>query len=512
MIAAFSKYLSFIAMLSVFAAVEQLAFPRASAYGQADENPTIKRSLQYHLAWTLKALGREAKLGISVVDAATGTPLFEYRAGEQMIPASVLKLFTAFAALKYLGASYRFPTELFSDRAPGLRRGDIGNLFIRGYGDPSMVNERVSAIAQDLRHRGVSSINNIIVDDTLFIDPPGRSGLNPYQAALNAASVNHNCYAVDVTPGKTGGAAVVSLPFTPGVNVQNSVKTKAGKVLISVRELHLPENRKQPGGGYELLEPKPLSLAVSGNVTPRSGVIREYFASSKPTLLYAQVFKHFLLDAGIQLRGTLLRGPVQSSAQVLASYESKDLGEIIIDLNQYSNNFIAGQLLFALGLDSSGAFRLEVGVERVRSVLMRAGISPEGLSMYDGSGLDARNLSTARQITQLLTTVNKDSAVAPVMLSSLSRFGENGTLKHRALARDTKDRPRPAPSAFEAWGKTGTLDNVSSLAGYADTPSGRRLAYAVMINGPVRKSVSKTVENNLVRMLVGLPTEWVADS
>ena len=85
------------------------------------------------------------------ISSLGGKELFSYHSKDRLIPASILKLLTTVAALRKLGGSYRFPTEIFVDSLPKQigNEGEIsvdfteppkegGNLYLRGYGDPSM--------------------------------------------------------------------------------------------------------------------------------------------------------------------------------------------------------------------------------------------------------------------------------------------------------------------------------------------------------------------------------------
>ncbi len=127
-----------------------------------------------------------------------------------LIPASLVKIATALAALEILGPEYRFVTELYRDGRD--------NLYIRGFGDPLLISEEVSLILAKLRHQGMLRINDIYVDDSAFAlehQVPGRGkSENPYDAPVGAVGVNFN--SVGVRIGR-GGRIVSSEPQTPTV-------------------------------------------------------------------------------------------------------------------------------------------------------------------------------------------------------------------------------------------------------------------------------------------------------
>ena len=177
---------------------------------------------------------------------------------------------------------------------------------------------------------------------------------------------------------------------------------------------------------------------------------------------------------------------------------------ILRELNQYSNNITAGQILYLLGQNDKGYFSREVGLSRLNDLIKTVGnedtIGAGEGQLFDGSGLDRRNRVTASLITKLLVKANADFAVGPELISSLSRYKRSGTLKDRAFGKgDTK----AYADSGNIWGKTGTLHGVSSLAGYLQMKSGRRLAYAIIVNGGLSKDTAVKIEKNITEVLVG---------
>jgi D-alanyl-D-alanine carboxypeptidase/D-alanyl-D-alanine-endopeptidase (penicillin-binding protein 4) len=216
-----------------------------------------------------------------------------------------------------------------------------------------------------------------------------------------------------------------------------------------------------------------------------------------------------LQQSGIKVTGGLRQGETPAGAKVLLLHESKPLSDILRDLNHFSSNFLAGQILYALGQDSVGYFRQDIGVKRLSRVLEDLGFAPEQFNIVDASGLDRGNQLTTDQLVRVLQRGAKDFRIAPNLIASLSRFGRSGTLKSRKLL-----EPLPAPAssgqlyqerfqrADGVWGKTGTLDGVSSLAGYLETRLGERLAFAVITNGGLSKDRSIEIEDGLVQTLI----------
>ena len=100
----------------------------------------------------------------------TGAPVEACRPDAPLIPASTLKLVTAWLALSHWGEDYRFTTDFFID--------DDQRLWVRGNGDPMLVSEELERIAAALAQSGIESLRGIGVDEGWFattVKIPGRS-------------------------------------------------------------------------------------------------------------------------------------------------------------------------------------------------------------------------------------------------------------------------------------------------------------------------------------------------
>ena len=104
--------------------------------------------------------------GIFVQDLSSCEVLLSYNQDKLFTPASLVKIFTLVAGLETLGQEYRYPTVFyFSSSKPGYISGDI---FIKGYGDPTRSPEDIRKIAQDLiKKYNLQQISgDIILDDS----------------------------------------------------------------------------------------------------------------------------------------------------------------------------------------------------------------------------------------------------------------------------------------------------------------------------------------------------------
>jgi D-alanyl-D-alanine carboxypeptidase/D-alanyl-D-alanine-endopeptidase (penicillin-binding protein 4) len=185
------------------------------------------------------------------------------------------------------------------------------------------------------------------------------------------------------------------------------------------------------------------------------------------------VFRQQLEGAGIRVGGKMVRGSVPAGAIPFYEFAGLPLRTIADLLLKYSNNFIAETLLKHLGrLDTGSPGSWANGTAALRARLGALGLPLEGITLVDGSGLSRDNRVSARLLVAALRKADATFAVGPDLLAGLPIAAEDGTLRKRA------DRARGLVRA-----KTGSLDGVTALAGWARTERGRELVFALISNG-----------------------------
>ncbi len=489
-----------------------LLFLNFSAQAFAVESAEDKFSeIEKFITKTERQYRNKIKIGTAFYNADTGDEIFSYKGNELFTPASVAKLFTTHAALKYLGGNYRFPTEVFVEHLPfsgdkdeksglPLSNGNVGKLYVRGYGDPSLVEEELFQLAKQIKAKGVKKINGLVCDDTLFVDAPGATGPRPYEAALGALSLNHNSYALTVTPTKINNRVFATLTEGSGFSLVNRAMTSTG----SKQGLHLVQIPSSDGALEKLhnnqldsrsFNAPSVRITLKGTLGGKAGSVTTYYSVPYPTVYFASVFRSLLEQVGIEVNGSINFGLVPQTAKLFTTHESKDLSFIIRDLNYYSNNFVAGQLSYALGQDSAGYFRQDIGLSRIIAAATDVGIATKGMYLADASGLDKDNKISPNQLASLLSASFRDFTIAPDFIASLSRYGKTGTLKKRFL-----DGNEDSLTDYGVWAKTGTLTNVSSLAGYFQSKKLEHIAFAIVINGAVSSGKAKNIEDDILKI------------
>ena len=404
-----------------------------------------------------------AQTSIAVADAATGKPIADYLPDRQLNPASCAKVFTSAAALGILGPEYRFKTNFYADRAP--TNGTIGTLYVAGTGDPMLVDEELAQAAAELRRRGIRRITDGIVIDNSYFDsyeyPRKQTGEGRAYTALTAATaVNFNAVVVVVGPGaKVGAPADVKLdPPSSFTKIVNKVVT-GGKFHIVIA---LSEEGRQP------------VVTVTGRVPPKFEPQELRRSVDDPATYAASVIGHWLSEAGIAVGQRLGEGKVPASAHGLLAWESKPLSGIIEGMNKKSINFIAEQTLKHLGAVRFGApGSTAKGVAAVEDYFDANGIPRGSYTLENGSGLSAISRVSAHQLVQVLVAAYRNPRTRTALMESFSVLGVDGTTRKWRFAPDLEGR---------ILVKTGTLDGVSTLAGYAPTADGRIAAFAILAN------------------------------
>jgi hypothetical protein len=129
--------LVFLLLVSFFATARSVSAGPAAA----KSIPRRSASFQTRMARILTSRTlRQSFLGVLIVDAGTGQPIYQLNADALFHPASTTKLFTTALALSTLGPGYQFQTALESGASLDATGRLAGDLVLVGRGDPSFSN------------------------------------------------------------------------------------------------------------------------------------------------------------------------------------------------------------------------------------------------------------------------------------------------------------------------------------------------------------------------------------
>jgi D-alanyl-D-alanine carboxypeptidase/D-alanyl-D-alanine-endopeptidase (penicillin-binding protein 4) len=441
-----------------------LTFWLAIAATAAHAEPPLADRLD--AALSARAL-RGAQLGALVVMRDGGRVLYERSPDRGLVPASNQKILTAIAALSVFGPTHAFPVEVFSEAAPDAE-GAVGSLFVRGGGDPSLTSEDFWRLAADLRKAGVRRVNGgLAIDDSAFDSDRWHPGWGPvsaraYHAPVGAFTVNYGAFAVAVQPGGEPGDPVrVSVdPPIPYLRVTNRATTGPPRARDSLTV------ERSAGGDHE-------RVVVSG-VAAAGGDPETVYRSVLDPVAYASSVLRAQLEAnGIAVEGAPRRAVVPESAVPVLTFDGNSVAQIVRLFLKYSNNAIAEGLVKALGARASGGKgSWRNGVPAMTQALAEAGLSTEGMTIVDGSGLSYGNRVSPRQMVAALRLADSSFRFGPEFVASLPIAAGDGTLEKRA-----------AEAAHAVRAKTGLLTRVTALSGFAELADGTQVVFSLIANG-----------------------------
>ena len=324
--------------------------------------------------------------GSVLLQSPAGEIVFSLNADLPLVPASLLKIPLAQAALTALGADYRFETHFYQNAR--------GDLLVRGLGDPFLVSEEIALIAKRLSQQRLKRIRRLVVDDSAFateLDLPLEAGADdPYAARNSALAVNFNTVNLAWDPEQQ---IISGEPQTPLTEVARSL----GRILA-------------PG------QPQRVNLGSN----PELGLAH-----------VQQLFAYFLKDAGIALADErFYREPLTDDWQLVYRHlNSRALRDILVGMLRYSNNFTANQLFLTLGAQASGyPATAETSQEALHTQLAQLygadfGNSPDLLLMTEGSGLGRHQRTTASGFMRVLEKFLPYADLLPVFGSALRKSG-----------------------------------------------------------------------------------------
>jgi D-alanyl-D-alanine carboxypeptidase/D-alanyl-D-alanine-endopeptidase (penicillin-binding protein 4) len=257
-----------------------------------------------------------------------------------------------------------------------------------------------------------------------------------------------------------------------------------------------PQVQQQPDGKLKVVLqgtfPKNCAKGYSINVVDRQDYVGRLFRASWKKL-------------GGSFNGDVTEGATAPDSRILAEHASRALPEVVRDINKPSDNTLARTVFLSLGsleadpvlgsrpLAASAETTFSRADRAVRRWLREHGINDDGLVMENGSGLSRLERISAGQMGALLKAGLR-SDWAPEFQASLPIVAVDGTMRRRL---------KDSPAAGHARLKTGSLNNVTAIAGYVRDGSGQQCVVVAMINGD-------NIGNGKGRAVLDALVDWVA--
>jgi serine-type D-Ala-D-Ala carboxypeptidase/endopeptidase (penicillin-binding protein 4) len=408
--------------------------------------------------------------------------LFANKPDKIFIPASVTKLFTAYAVLKNLGPTFKVKTQLFYDGK---------NLFLKGAGDPGFVSETMWFLVNEFYRHNIKKIEgDILVDDSLFDDvrfDKSREATRvdrAFDSPVGAMSFNWNSVNIYVKPAtKIGQAAqVVADPengYFKMINTTSTTNKLKKDLIIDVRQ-------------------KDREIRISGDVLISAAEKAYYKNVADPVQWSGLNLVAFLEQRGISVKGSVKPGLTPATAQLMASAESKSLSAMVADMDKFSNNYVAEMLTKLLASQKSSKiekahFSISDGMKIIEAEADRVVSKSTELVLKNPSGFSRENRITPAALNELLYAAELDFSIFPSLVESLPVAGLDGTLKRRMVGTKAENFVRA---------KTGYLDGVVALSGYAGHKNGELYHFTFLYNGPQDEALVRTTVDQIINFLL----------
>ncbi len=188
------------------------------------------------------------------------------------------------------------------------------------------------------------------------------------------------------------------------------------------------------------------------------------------SLKYAgELIAAFIGQAGGTVKGPISTGSVPKGLEpIYVHQQSRTLSEILVLLLMASNNYIANQVFLEIGGQRKGGpVSLEKSLQVANEILAANGLA-DAIHLEEGSGISRGNRFTARGLAKVLELFAPNAKLLR---------GHDGGLN-----------------------KTGTLDGVRTLAGYANTSTHGQVRFVISLrsnNGAMRFQLLQAIKSAL---------------
>ncbi|HTH60226.1 MAG TPA: D-alanyl-D-alanine carboxypeptidase/D-alanyl-D-alanine-endopeptidase [Paraburkholderia sp.] len=433
---------------------------------------------------------------VSVVVEKVGDrlPSVAVNAAQPMMPASTMKLVTTWTALAMLGPDFRWRTSAYATGTVDTAGVLHGDLYIKGTGDPKLVPEELIDLVQKIRAAGIVRIDGALVLDKTEFDastrdlPPFDDDADaPYNVGPDPLLYAFKALTFTLAPSR-GGVSIDVVPPISQLQIDNRIHMRAG----ACRGV-MPTPQFDQGAGGTVI------ASFDGAYAMHCGERSINMAAPiNHSAFFAGGFLALWQQAGGSFGGTVREGKVPPGARLVAVHDSPPLGDVVHDINKFSNNVMARNLFLTLGARASAPPSTTAkSAAAVTAFLRRNGIAMPELALDNGCGLSREERVSALSLANLLQAANA-SPVAQVFVDSLPIAGVDGTMRNRL---------GNAPVGGNAHIKTGTLRDVRSIAGYVAAADGQTYIVVSLINDPRAEAARAAHDALLEWVYQGMPEE-----
>jgi D-alanyl-D-alanine carboxypeptidase/D-alanyl-D-alanine-endopeptidase (penicillin-binding protein 4) len=421
----------------------------------------------------IKEAGKKGKLIASLNAYKTRTP------------ASMLKVLTTYASVLKLGFDYCWPTKFYTTGR--LNNGVLqGDLWVKGFGDPTLNAEDLEKIVSDIRAEGIRQIRgDIVIDRSYFeVGDKDSSGFDEnlysaYNAMPDAMMFNERVVTVCVIPKEK--------------KVHKKHVDESYKVVDQLEHVNKPCRGKYSWPKVKIDKSEVIpTVFLKGKISKRCGKRNICKVITKPYMSFYYALKDRLTQEGISVSGGLKLRKIPKEARGLFTHYSDPLEEIISETAKESNNLYARHLLLLLGVQVYGTpATVQKGRDAIVEILKTKGALGKGkLRVDNGSGLSRTAKMNAKLLAQMYDAAY--DRYGSRWMETLSIAGIDGTIKKRFRNTVVKKR---------AWMKTGTLRHVKNIGGYVKNRAGKFYTVVIIINSSKAKHRGAKLQDEIIKWL-----------
>lgn len=420
-----------------------------------------------------------AHIGVAYMLPGTGE-VYGTRMDEYFHPASTQKIVTALAAMLYLGPDYTLNTTL-SVTSPAVTDGRLNvtedgtlnaNVVVHFTGDPSFTAAAYTRLLKTLSTHGVKKINGkVLLDVSRFGGPDRANGWSwndipvCFTVPATPIVINRNCAYAELTHHGVGTVSEPLISSRVPISITSDAVAVANRDYggdCELQTLLYIDNRYHITGcvpAENKGRPWPLSLSVSDS--ERWGV---------------DWTEQLLEDLKLKHNGVAVIHQGLNDLTEIAVIKSEPLKELITYMLYRSNNLYADAIAKNIAAEYYAVPATYARAARaMRAILSRyADLDLGNAYIVDGSGLSPHNLITPRQLLTLLSYIDAHDKELG-LLECFPVSGESGTLHWRGSTVN-------APLKHNVIAKTGTLQNISNLAGFVRTDNGKLAPFVMFTN------------------------------
>ena len=408
-----------------------------------------------------------------------------YNGSKNFNPASLTKIITSFIALDKLGPNYKWKSDFYYT---GQLKNDTlqGDLIFVGSGDASFSIDNLEFLIREIQKKGIKKIEgNLILNKSYFGKIPNSidfddDPMRAYNVLPNAISIQSNTINFKFKPQKNN-VKIEAKPDLKYLKIKNNLRLSQKNCVSWKQAL---DYQKANSIQEEM-------IIFQGHLSKKCSNKEIDLSVIDNGRYFYEVFKYLWVQNGGNFSGGYwVNNNERLEGKLIASHLSRPLGVLILDMNKYSLNLMARNLMLTVIAEDLKKQVTEDDVNHfVLDWLGNQGIANDNIFVENGAGLSRKTYINANTLLEIMDKIYEHPYM-PEMLSSLSVLNEDGTLEKKMPFSKVKKN---------GHFKTGSLKNVRAIAGYfVDKDKNKKILIFLMNDKEANKSYN--FQNELINL------------